>query len=274
MSKIENIHYQTNGIATYFDHYRDKWDDFYPSERWAFERLAGTSGYIGSILDVGCAVGGLGLALSNRFKVKDYVGVDINQQAIDKARSVSSRFSVPVRFECGDILKLSNLNKESFDVVFSLSCADWNVDTNGIINRCWEYVKPEGSFVISVRLTPEEGINDITKSYQPISCNEEGKALEYANYVVFNWRDFFGTIEQLMPIPSDVSGYGYWGKPASNAVTLYKELVFAVFIIKKGTDKKRDIKTNSELFLPLSLFTKDKHSKKRGAVYDRAEKEY
>ncbi len=250
----ENIRFKTDGILNIFDGYRDKWEDFYPSERWAFEKLAGHSGSLGRVLDIGCALGGLGLAISNKFNVEEYVGVDINQQAIDKAKSMISKFSIPVRFECEDILKMTTLERESFDTVVSLSCADWNINTNEIINRCWEHVRPGGSFVISIRLTSNQGINDITKSNQPVSNDDQGNVLEFANYVVFNWWDFLHLIERFIPRPSLVSGYGYWGKPATDAVTPYKKLVFAVFIIRKSTGDETTKEINTELFLPLNLF--------------------
>jgi len=120
-SKRENICYKTDGIRHFFDGHRDKWEDFYPSEQWAFEKLAGNSGDLGRILDVGCAMGGLGLALASKFNIKEYVGVDINQPAIDQANQTVSQFSIPVKFTCADIVKLTTLQREYFDIVFSLS---------------------------------------------------------------------------------------------------------------------------------------------------------
>src|SRR3972149_11656439 len=98
MNRKTNLRYQSNGIVKYFTDHRNKWDDFYPSEQSAFRELADTSGRLGTILDVGCAMGGLGLALSERFSVERYVGVDINPQAIAQCDSNASIYPMPVQF--------------------------------------------------------------------------------------------------------------------------------------------------------------------------------
>ena len=253
---LKNIYYKTDGIANYFNGYRDKWEDFYPSEHWAFETLAGSARNLGKVLDVGCAMGGLGLSLSERFKLDEYFGVDINPQAIEGAKSRTPLFSFPAQFNCGDIEEMPWIGEKKFDIVISLSCADWNIDTYGIIEACWKSVKQSGSFVISVRLTADTGTNDIHRSYQPISYDSHGNIIESANYVVFNYQQFFNLIAGLKPKPSLVSAYGYWRKPSSTAITPYKNLVFAVFIITKSTTKKASSEIKTELLLPLSLFIK------------------
>ena len=232
--ETENIRFRSDTIVERFDGYRDKWDDFYPSERWALQRLADQrQGQLGQVLDVGCAAGGLGIALTSRFIVDSYTGIDINSQAIALARQNPERFRAPATFFSEDVLLVDGLGKGAFDVVTSLSCADWNIATTRITNRCWEHVAPGGCFVMSVRLTNKEGINDLAESYQPIAWDNNGAVLESANYVVFNWQAYLALCGALKPIPSKVSGYGYWGKPAGDAVTPYQRLVFAVFLIQK-----------------------------------------
>jgi SAM-dependent methyltransferase len=250
-----NIRFATDGIADYFANHRDKWDDFYRSEHWAFQKIAAASpsGGLGSVLDVGCASGGLGLALQSKFCLDEYVGIDINQSVIDFAKKHRmAGFHVPVTFICEDMLLMDWQNRE-FDNVFSLSCADWNLETHGIISACWERVRSGGHFIISVRLTALAGINDMANSYQPIAWADDGKALESANYVVFNWQEFLTLLRDLSPPPSLISGYGYYGKPSGTAVTIYQELVFAVFIARKQMPTEMDQEIQTELQLPLRL---------------------
>lgn len=256
LNKTHNITYKTEAIKKFFEKHRNKWEDFYPSEKWAFEKIAkSSSNDFGRVLDAGCAMGSLGLVLSEKFNLKEYVGIDINKPVIESAKSRIRKFSIPVKFKCGDILLLNDIGKEYFDNVFSLSCADWNIETNRILNRCWEFVNPGGNFIISLRLTNTKGINDITKSYQAIAYDKDGHSLEDANYVVFNYKDFFTLIENLKPRASLASSYGYWRNPASNATTPYDKLVFAVFIIKKNKDTDSNSIINTEFILPLDLFT-------------------
>jgi SAM-dependent methyltransferase len=248
----KNIVYTSQGIVELFSGYRDRWEDFYPSERWAFEKIGALKGF-GKVLDVGCGMGGLGLAIAGRYSLKSYHGIDINAQVIEGAQKLKPRFKVPVVFQCADILNVRGLPKACFDTVFSLSCADWNVETKEIIDRCWQYVKPGGFFVMSLRLSEAKGTNNIKKSYQPIAWNEKGRPVECANYVVFNVHEFFRMVKGFEPRASRVQGYGYWGPPSKTAVTPYKKLVFGVIIVQKAgaADKKESI--ISELNLPLEL---------------------
>ncbi|MDE2223616.1 MAG: class I SAM-dependent methyltransferase [Candidatus Omnitrophica bacterium] len=253
MSHI-NINYSSGGIARWLDGFRDKWDDFYPSERWAFDKIASLNNTFGKVLDVGCGMGGLGLALSIRHALKGYQGIDINAQVIAGAQKNKGRFKIPVKFQCGDILKIRGLKKGAYDTVFSLSCADWNIETKAIIGRCWQYVKPGGFFVISLRLSDGPGINNIKKSFQPIAWDARGKPAEVANYVVFNAREFFRMIEAFKPRASHVYGYGYWGPPSRTAVTPYKKLAFSVLIIQKAAPGAKEA-ISAQLNFPLDLIT-------------------
>lgn len=236
---MSNVAYKSAGLARYFAGFRDKWADFYPSERWVIERVAAAKG-LGRVLDVGCASGGLGRALASRKLLRSYAGVDINPQVIEAASAAKTRGA---RFVCGDILAPGTFRGESFDTVFNLSCADWNVETARIIGASWRKVAPGGTFVISLRLTGGKGINDARKSYQ-IAAGER------ANYAVFNAGTAVALLAGL-PGAGRVLGYGYWGKPSKTARTPFKKLVFAVFAVTKG---KEDLAAPSmELRLPLSL---------------------
>jgi SAM-dependent methyltransferase len=237
---MSNIAYKSAGLAKYFSGFRDKWTDFYPSERWIIERVASESKGLGRVLDVGCASGGLGRALASRRLLKSYAGIDINPQVIEAA----SRTKPPrARFVCGDILGAKPFRGEAFDTVFNLSCADWNVETARIIGASWRKVAPGGTFVISLRLTGGKGVNDPRRSYQTA-------AGERANYAVFNAGEAIGLLAGLLGA-GRVLGYGYWGKPSRTAVTPFKDLVFAVFAVRKGKEDRTA--PSMELRLPLSL---------------------
>jgi len=252
----DNIRFQSDALVKFFDGHRDKWDEFYPSEQWAFQTIADErAGRLRRVLDVGCATGGLGLALSSRFAVDHYTGVDINRQVIEQAQKSTARFSIPATFYCDDILTLDQIPSASFEIVASLGCADWNIATQRIIDRCWQFVAPGGCFVMSVRLTDRDGINDFARSHQPIAHDSAGNVIESANYVVFNWREYLRLCARLSPPPATLSGYGYWGKPASNAVTPYDRLVFGVIIVRKAPAGVEPRQISVALNLPLDLLT-------------------
>lgn len=244
-----NIEYHSKEISEFYSCNRQTWEQFYPSERWVFEKIAGNEKSMGHVLDVGCACGGLANALLEKFTLASYTGIDINKDSIDWAAR-ERKLGIPADFISGDIIKLST--DKFYDIVFSLSCADWNVETKKIIDTCWSRVKPGGYFVISLRLTPDKGVNDINKSYQYINFSGKEKKPELANYVVFNCKDALRIFKQLKPAPELIGAYGYWSKPSHTAVTPFDKLVFAVFYIKKPP-KGYDQKTGFEFNLPIDI---------------------
>lgn len=251
---MKNLKYKTREHFMYMATTRSKWDGFYPSERWVFEKVAGQKKSLGSVLDIGCATGGLGLALAEKLSFTSYTGIDINKEAIDFANK-TLKLPAPTSLIAGDVLDV-NLGSQGYDTVFSLSCADWNIETSKIIEAGWKNVAPGGNFVISVRLTNNQGINDIKKSFQYINphvnLSAEKVDSEIANYVVFNAKSFLATMGGLEPAPELIGAYGYWGKPSSTAVTPFKKLVFAVFFIRKAKDSSSS-EVQVDLNLPLDV---------------------
>lgn len=245
----KNIIYKSPQISEYYSINRQKWDDFYESEKWVFERIAGEKKSLGKILDVGCACGGLGMVLDQKFSILSYTGIDINRDAIEWARKNCS-LTVPSFFIAGDVLDMDI--STTYDMVVSLSCADWNIETDDIIDACWKRLKAGGYFVISLRLTSLQGINDIKRSYQFINFSGGQKKPEIANYVVFNFKEALLTMKRLKP--QFIGAYGYYGKASQTACTSFERLVFAVFYIKKGMGVQKSEDITTEFNLPLDVF--------------------
>ena len=223
---MKNIAYQTDQIARYFAQNRVAWQQFYESERVIIEQLGLDRD--DEILDIGCGCGGLGLALRDRFGIEKYTGVEINQAAAEAGRVLNPQAQIL----CGDILNLSRnmLHDKRFDVVFSLSCVDWNVRFSEMLAAAWNHVLPSGHLVSTFRLTGEEGCDDINRSYQYINYDgiREG---ERASYVVLNAQSLLRQLAEFNP--SEIDAYGYWGAPSVTAVTPYERLCFAAFSIRK-----------------------------------------
>ncbi|MGO9514268.1 MAG: class I SAM-dependent methyltransferase [Steroidobacteraceae bacterium] len=239
-----NIPYQTDQLARHFVHNRIAWGQFYESERVIIEGLHLDSSR--TILDIGCGCGGLGLALRAQFGVESYTGVEINPLAADVGRKLYPA----ARILCGDILDLGQgeLHEQRFDVVFSLSCVDWNVRFDETLAAAWSFVAPGGSLVATFRLTEGKGCNDITRSYQYI--NFEGKCEgERASYVVNGARDLMRKLKSFRP--SEIAAFGYWGAPSATAITPYEQLCFAAFAIRKRVDSPGSCRI--DLKLPESI---------------------
>lgn len=238
---INNITYQTEQLAKYFTQHRIEWNQFYDSERVVIEQLALQPQH--KVLDIGCGCGGLGLAIAEKFGLKNYTGVEINLEAAQAARLMNPNAHI----FCGDVLHVSQneLRGQLFDVVFSLSCVDWNIQFADMLAVAWKHVLPGGYLVATFRLTDKEGCGDFEQSYQYINYDGvlEG---ERAAYVVFNANKLLDELACFNPL--QINAYGYWGAPSVTAVTPYQKLCFAAFsICKREIDDLGELRFNLNL---------------------------
>jgi SAM-dependent methyltransferase len=245
-----NIAYRTDAIGDFYRTHRRRWQDFYDSERHVFETLSARGASFANVLDVGCAAGGLCDALGERFgAVKAYTGIDINRHAAEIGAELAG--NAPNRtFVVGDICDAAELAGRTFDLVTVLGVADWNVDTTGIIAKCWEHVGPNGHLVISLRLTPGETVCDLTKSYQYIwfEPTQPSPDVERAPYSVLNISEAIAWLTGKTPKPQHLYAYGFWGKPSAAARTPFDRVLFSVIALRKAPDAV--VKTEIELHLP------------------------
>lgn len=241
---MNNIVYSSSGFADFYGIHRHQWDEYYESEKCIMDTVFSKYDKPFSVLDVGCGCGGLGVALSKRYDMKRYKGIDINAENIKVAKDTTSKdIQCDNEFELIDISE--DRTKGGWDTVVSFSCVDFNVDVDGMIKSCWEKVDQDGYFISSFRLTNLEGVNDIEKSFQWV-----GDHLEKANYVVFNYHELFRTILSLGQVKS-VEAYGYWREPASSAVTGYDRLCFSVVAVRKESETNNP---TLNLKMPMDLF--------------------
>ena len=99
------------------------------------------------------------------------------------------------------------MREHQFDVVFSLSCVDWNVRFDETLAAAWSFVAPGGYLAATFRLTEGEGCNDIARSYQYI--NFEGKCEgERASYVVNGARELMRSWSLSAPARSLLTAIG------------------------------------------------------------------
>jgi len=244
-----NIVYQSDAISAFYRTHRRRWSEFYPSEQTIFEKLAAQGARFANVLDVGCAAGGLGEALMERFgSLVSYTGVDLNRQVIEAGRVLPSRIGVRTLL-AADVCNCPELDGRRFNLVTALSVADWNVDATGIMAKCWEAVRPEGYLVISLRLTPERTVCDISRSYQFIwfDPTPPPPGVERAAYNVFNVDEALEWLGGLDPRPAAIDCYGYWGKPSAMAHTPYDRLVFSVIALRKSNGPVGDIAIATDL---------------------------
>jgi ubiquinone/menaquinone biosynthesis C-methylase UbiE len=85
----------------------------WPQEEPIFDRHPVGSG---SVLDVGCGTGEVTERLVAKYPRATFVGIDLEEQHLDRARARCAEFGPRVRFQIGDALALP-FGDEQFDLV-------------------------------------------------------------------------------------------------------------------------------------------------------------
>ena len=246
MQNTPKIAYQFEAMAKFYSTNRNTWNDFYPSEKLMIKRVMERVN-TPKVLDMGGATGGLGHALTEKWKLAEYVCLDINEASISEGRSKASLIQCPSRFIVGDATDLEST--DSFDIVYSLSCADWDIKPYNILRSCWKQVEKGGYLLFSARLTDQKTVTDINQSFQYCTHvdSDLGKS-QIANYVIFNYIDLINFFCNLDT--ESIEAYGDWGLTPPSANTVYEKVVFSVFLIRKDQKNSKTRFTDIKLDLP------------------------
>ena len=134
-------------ILNFYNNNRNKWSDLYKGEKILIKKFFKTN-Y--SVLDIGCAQGGLNEALKKVSKKFDYTGLDYNIKMINKAKQ---------KYPNINFIHLKNLTftkfiKKKFDIVFVLGILHLNKNWKKIIKQSNKLSKKV--IIFDLRLTDKK----------------------------------------------------------------------------------------------------------------------
>ena len=223
-------------ISNYYSTDRQSFEEFYLSERKTIEFvMSNLDVYEKKILDVGCASGGLYNALNEEYII-NYTGIDIVEESIIVAKNKFPECD----FICGDI---SNIQiQKQFDIVFSLSCIDWNLGKGSfekLFKKLFSFVNDRGYLIISLRISCDDKLKN-NDSFQYINFNGK-KVGEKVQYGILGMTDLISVLNNSKYL-SKVYVNGFEGNPSVTAVTQHKKLLFVVLALEKTTENKKIIK--------------------------------
>jgi SAM-dependent methyltransferase len=99
------------------------------------------------VADVACGSGHAMVVLGRTFPASTFVGYDLDEEAIDRARTDAANEGLTnVTFEVCDIARLQV--DRSFDAVFVFDAIHDQVDPYGVLDRIFEALAPGGVFVM------------------------------------------------------------------------------------------------------------------------------
>lgn len=199
-----------SGWVEYYSARRSTTQDIYPSE-WMFLKDQLTEGV--SVLDVGCAVGGLASVLSEHLTRFAYTGVDLSESMINTARQRHPGHSFHVIGEAD----LSVLANTRFDLVVCLGVLHLSRQWRELMSAAWARV--ERSFLFDLRETSGPTIEDETKSYYSVDTLLGTGAPARLPYNVINSAEALDTVMAVCSGATGLRHYGYLAGASAAAVT-------------------------------------------------------
>lgn len=216
------------GWVEFYEARRATTQDIYPSE-WLFLKDLLTEGI--SVLDIGCALGGLAAVMSEHLKRFEYTGVDVSPDMIERARQKhpGREFHVIAGPD------LSVLADARFDLVVCLGVLHLTRPWRELIAAAWD--RAEKSFLLDLRETPGATVEDETVSYYQVDALLQTGAAGRLPYNVINSAEALRTLIDLCKGASGIQHYGYLAGASSAAVTPSKELMMNTYRIDKRTTR-------------------------------------
>lgn len=148
------------------------------------------------VLDFGCGDGQMAFFIATQKKPKAVVGVDIDEEAIQRCISVAKRTELPkdieVRFVKGDVVGLP-FPEKMFDTLLAFDCLEHVLSPNSILKEWFRVLKPGGRCLIE--WFPFKG---------PWGPHMESLIPIPWAHVIFSERTLFRTAEKIYELPNFV----------------------------------------------------------------------
>lgn len=212
------------GWVEFYETRRGTTQDIYPSE-WLFLKDLLAEGI--SVLDIGCAVGGLVSVLSEHLMRFEYTGVDLSEDMIGRAKQKHPRH----RFCVVEEADLSVLADARYDLVVCLGVLHVNRRWRELIASAW--ARTEQCFLFDLRETSEATVEDETVSYFSVDTLLQTNGPARLPYNIINTAEALSTVADLCGGATRIQHYGYLADASPAAVTPTKQVHMNTYRIDK-----------------------------------------
>lgn len=214
------------GWANFYETRRATTAEIYPSE-WMFLKDLLTENI--SVLDIGCAVGGLASVLSEHLSRFEYTGVDISRSMVERARQKHPQHEFHVIEEAD----LSVLGDRHFDLVVCLGVLHLSRKWRELVSAAW---KRADVLLLDLREAGGATIEDEAVSYyrmDSISQDTRNRAEGRLPYNIINAGEALDTLRKLCAGATGLHHFGYLAKVSSSAVTPVEMVMMNTYRIDK-----------------------------------------
>lgn len=207
--------------------YRDRnRDERFESETYFLSRIARNNS---SVLDVGCAEGGLFHALSKRIPHVTYVGIDVSRPLIERARELAPDQT----FVLGNILERpSELSGQTFDITVATGVFQHEMDFTKLLEAMIVHTNEGGHILFDLKLFhTHASVCDVNQSY---SDHGDHRII----YIVLKFDEFVDYLNGIGTLSSSGDVYGYYAGVNRSVVvpeTVGEEVLSAHVLLRKGT---------------------------------------
>lgn len=210
--------FETNRLTT---------KDIYPSE-WFFLRKFFQEKI--SVLDIGCAKGGLANILSENLKEFSYTGIDINQHMVQAARLKYPQHNF---YHIQEDNNYAALGVQQFDLVTCLGILHLHEKWKDTIQNAWQ--RTERALILDLRETHCNTIEDKNISYFSTNFDNPGEFNPDFTlpYNIINTSEALRIIHEICTNAYQIYRYGYIHAISDLAVSPVTKVMTNVYCIEK-----------------------------------------
>ena len=158
------------------------WDNYFGKDLTAYLNNK-------KVLDLGCLVGGRGVAWYERYNLKNITGIDVSKDYIDASVQIAKNKSINAEYKLakGESLPFEN---DSFDAILTFDVLEHVQDLGKTLDECWRVLKPGGKMflVFPSYFQPIEHHLSLVTKMPFIQYFFSGKTLVKAYYEIIQER--------------------------------------------------------------------------------------
>ncbi len=142
------------------------------------------------VLDLGCGPGNSTIALKNRFKDAEIIGVDASENMLEKAKSEHPQ----IRFEKCFLPNGLNDIDGKFDLIFSNACIHWIPEQRELLSECAKKLNENGTLAVQIPFIQDAPFYKILYKLVDEKWTKLNKIKNFHNLMPEEYYDLLGEL--------------------------------------------------------------------------------